>query len=173
MYSSQYHHDDIASLLLILSCVLTYIDLRNKKIILMDKHYLKYFFLFFLIYQAITIKNSSPIKNLINDFPNAYHRKIIDELKDVKEISNGYSIAVQNAIGPYFHQRYSVLMSSGKNNNCNAPLISGILVDFIILHEDLDAHTISDIDLCIQNLENNEKYEKHPYFQYLTVFKKL
>ena len=172
MYSSQYHHDDIASLLLILSCVLTYIDLRNKKIIINDKHYLKYFFLFFLIYQSITIKNSSPIKSLINDFPNAYHRNIIDEIEDIKKISTGYSTAVQNAIGPHFHQRDSVLMSSGKNNDCNPPLISGKLVDFIILHRELDSHMISDIDLCIKHLENNNKYQKISKYQSLAVFRR-
>ena len=63
-------------------------------------------------------------------------------------------------------------MSSGKNNNCNPPLISGILVDFIILHEDLDAHTISDIDLCIQNLENNDQYRKISKYQSLAVFQR-
>ena len=173
MYSSQYHHDDIISLLLIFSCVISYIDLRNKSVLSLKKNYTKYLLLFFMIYQSLSINKSSPIKNIINELPNDYHLNILKEIEHIKNISTGHSIALQNAIGPHFHQTLSVLMTSGTENNCHPPLISEKIVDFIVLHKELDSHRIGDINLCIKNLESNEKYQSLHNFKYLTVFRKL
>ena len=173
MYSSGYHYDDIPSLLLIISCLISYVELRENNKIKINNICCKVIFLFFLFYLFSSISKSSPILDLYKTIPNNKNIDMLEEIRLIQENFGDYSLALQNGLGPHFHREKIILMSDNHNGNCTPPLIFNKPAEIIVLSTFLDSHTISNIEKCINYLSNNKKLGKIYKFHYLIVFKKL
>ena len=173
MYSSGYHYDDISSLLLILSCLISYVELRENNKIKLNNIYCKIIFLSFLLYLFSSISKSSPILDLYKTIPNNENMDMLGEIRLIQENYSNYSLALQNGLGPHFHREKIILMSDDHNGNCTPPFIFNKPADIIVLSTFLDSHTISNINECISHLDKNIKYQRISEFRHLVVFEKI
>jgi uncharacterized membrane protein len=168
MFSSSFHHDDISSILLLMTCVMVVLEKRDSFL-----HWLKFrwskYALVFWIFGIMLFLPTSPVRKLKDAIPEKLHWVLLQEVKAIDIEKPAASLAVQSTIGPHFH-RTAISMMTQSAEKCVPPKVNGLPVDIILLSPDVGHFMINDFEKCIESLEANPLYNRTKSFQHLFVY---
>ena len=168
MFSSSFHHDDISSILLLMTCVMVVLEKRDSFL-----HWLKFrwskYALVFWIFGIMLFLPTSPVRKLKDAIPEKLHWVLLQEVKAIDIERPAASLAVQSTIGPHFH-RTAISMMTQSAEKCVPPKVNGLPVDIILLSPDVGHYMINDFEKCIESLEANPLYNRTKSFQHLFVY---
>ena len=171
MYSSWFHHDDVSSTLLLMSCSLILLEKRSILADWLGRRWLKGVFIIWIV-GVFTQLPASPTRKLRYSVPNSSHLNLLDEIWSFDKFHPNDSLAVQNAIGPHIHRYNITIMAQQHTGECRPPKFNGSPVKYILLSPDVGHHMINDIEKCIKFLEDLPGYNRLKEFQYLIVFER-
>jgi uncharacterized membrane protein len=172
MYSSWFHHDDVSSTLLLMSCTLILIERRTILADWLGKRWLKGVFIIWIV-GLLTQLPASPARKLRYALPKSPHLNLIEDIWAFEKKWPEASLAVQSTIGPHLHRSEITIIVQHSSGECLPPQVYGFPVEFILLSPNVGHYMINNFDACVQSLENNSKYFRLKTFEYLIVYKRL
>ena len=171
MYSSWFHHDDVSSTLLLMSCALILIEKRSILADWLDRKWLKRVFIIWIVGVIVQLP-ASPGRKFRYAVPNSSHLNLLEDIWSFEKNHPNDSLAVQNAIGPHIHRHNMTTMTQKGAGECRPPKVNGSNVKYILLSPYVGHYMINDIENCIKFLEDLQEYKRLNKFQYLVVFKR-
>jgi len=171
MYSSFFHHDDVSSTLLLMSCSLILIEKRSILAEWLGRKWLKGIFIIWIV-GVLAQLPASPIRMLRYAVPNSTHLNLLEDIRSFDKSHPNESLAVQSSIGPHIHRHNITNMTQQHTGECSPPKIYGTPVKYILLSPHVGYFMINDIEKCIKFLEDHPKYIRKNNFQYLVVYER-
>ena len=171
MYSSEFHYDDVSSILLLMACTLILIEKRQYFFKLSQEKWLKGIFIIWL-FSIMLLLPPSPAWKLADAIPQEIHLSLRQEIRTIERKWPEHSLAVQSTIGPHFQRNAITIIGQQSSGVCLPPLINGVKAELILLSPDIPHYMIDNFDACIHSLENNPNYIRLKTFQNLIVFQR-
>ena len=172
MFSAWFHYDDISTTLLMVACSLIIIEKHSTILVWLRKKWVKVLFIFWLV-GLIALLPASPIRKLRNALPNSSHINLLEDIWVFEKEWPNASLALQSSIGPHIHRQDVTTMTQQPSGECKAPLIKGVMVDFILLSQSVGHYLIDNFESCIQSLNGNPRYKVLKKYQNLLVYQKM
>lgn len=169
MYSSEFHYDDVSSILLLMACTLILLEKRKVLFDLFQTKWLKGVFIIW-VFCIMLILPSSPAWKLEDAIPEEIHLSLRQEIRTIDMKWPGASLAVQSTIGPHLQRNQITIMSQESSGECLPPLVNEVQAELVLLSPDIPHYMIDNFDTCIQSLENNPNYNRLKTFQNLIVY---
>jgi len=171
MYSSEFHYDDVSSILLLMACTLILLEKRQYLFKLFQGKRLKGVFIIWL-FCIMLLLPPSPAWKLADAIPQEIHLSLRQEIRTIERKWPEHSLAVQSTIGPHFQRNAITIIGQQSSGVCLPPLINGVQAELILLSPDITHYMIDNFDNCIQSLEKNPNYIRLKTFQNLMVYKR-
>jgi uncharacterized membrane protein len=168
MYSSWFHHDDVSSTLLLMSCTLIMIERRTILADWLGKRWLKGVFIIWIV-GLLTQLPASPARKLRYALPKSPHLNLLEDIWAFDKKWPEASLAVHSTIGPHLHRSEITNIVHPSSGKCLNSQVYGFPVEFILLSPN---YMNNNFDACVQSIENNSKYIRLKTFQYLIVYKR-
>ena len=170
MFSSSFHHDDISALLLLMACVMAFLEKRDSFLRWLKFRWSKYVLMCW-IFGVMFLLPTSPVRKLEDAIPEKFHWAILQEAQYIDNENPIASLAVQSTLGPHFH-RTAISKITQSGEKCVPPRINGLPVDIILLSPKVGHYLINDFEKCIESLESNTEYKLLNTFKHLVVYER-
>jgi len=179
MYSSHYHYDDAASVLLFIAVIISLEKLDLKKISshLESSKLLQCLLVIWLMFFLILLPYS-PLRFIKKVIPQPFHQEIIQEINNFDQSSSGKQIAVQDVLGSHFYRKEMQAFYPGGDCTTGNKFYLGSLphglpeYEFLVLAPRVHHWGIPDMEQCISELDLDPNHIKLEGYQHLVVYQK-